>query len=781
LTARSILVELELGSRIGRTLKGRSNWMEGWGQGGRHLIASGGFLIALVSACLLAVGDEPERTARSFTREQIRLYETEVKPILERHCLKCHGAGPKIRGGFRLDSREAVLRGGDLGPAALPGDPAQSLLVKAINYIELEMPPSGKLPAREIDVLTRWVSVGLPWAQDSRPISVPPRDRAEDSRAATRPNKPAPADGWSNSPVSRPSLARVKRIDWCRTPIDAFILAKLEAEKLEPAPLADRATFVRRLTYDLTGLPPSPDEVDAFVADLTPGSLERLVDRLLASPHYGEKWGRHWLDLVRYGETNGYERDSAKPFAWRYRDYVIASLNHDKPYDRFIREQVAGDELDPGSVEALVATGFYRLGIWDDEPADRELARFDGLDGIVSTAGQVFLGISVNCARCHDHKVDPIPQRDYYRLLAFFRNVTHSDGKNLKDAGTGAGPNVHVMSVAEDGRADTHVLLRGNPVLKGDKVDPGVPQILGGKSFPESAGNAPRRALALWLSDRRNPRTARVLANRLWQYHFGRGIVPTPNEFGGLGEAATHPELLDWLASELMDGGWRLKRLHRMIALSSTYRMSSRGSPSELARDPSNRWFWRFPMRRLTAEEVRDSIISVAGTLNSKAGGPPVYPPIPREVMAGQSVPGQGWPVSNPREAARRSVFVHVKRSLLVPILATHDAADTDLSCPVRYTTTVPTQALGLLNGSFANEQAAHFAQRLRQEAPASLESQIRLALKLTTAREPDQIEVRRDVSFVKSLESEGGLGPAQALSQYCLMILNTNAFLYLD
>jgi uncharacterized protein DUF1549/uncharacterized protein DUF1553/cytochrome c len=744
------------------------------------LIASAGILAIAISAGLLAVEGEPDRPNKPFTPEQIRLYEVEVKPILTRHCLKCHGSGPKIRGGFRLDSRQAVLRGGDLGPAALPGDPAQSLLIKAINYRELEMPPAGKLPARDIEVLTRWVKEGLPWVPDSQVTSAPTTDRAKDA-ADTRPAKPAPGDGWSLRPVLRPAVPSVKRTDWCRTQIDAFILAKLETERLEPAPPADRVTLIRRLTYDLTGLPPSPDEVDAFAADLAPGSFERLVDRLLASPHHGEKWGRHWLDLVRYGETNGYERDSAKPFAWRYRDYVIDSLNRDKPYDRFVREQVAGDQLDPGSAESLIATGFYRLGIWDDEPADRELARFDGLDGIISTAGQVFLGISVNCARCHDHKVDPIPQRDYYRLLAFFRDVTHSDGKDLKDAGSGPGPRMDVMSVAESGREDTHVLLRGNPLLKGEKVEPGVPQVLGGKSFPRSAASAPRRALAEWLTDRGNPRTARVITNRLWQYHFGRGIVPTPNEFGGLGEAATHPELVDWLASELMDDGWRLKRLHRLIVLSSAYRMSSRASRSELARDPSNRWFWRFPMRRLTAEEVRDSILSVTGTLSQKAGGPPVHPPIPREVMAGQSVPGQGWRVSAEREANRRSVFVHVKRSLLVPILATHDAADTDLSCPVRYTTTVPTQALGLLNGSFANLQAAHFAERLRREKPGGLEQQVQLALKLTTARGADQGEVRRDVEFLKGLESEGGLNPLGALTQYCLMILNTNAFLYLD
>ena len=566
-----------------------------------------------------------------------------------------------------------------------------------------------------------------------------------------------------------------------RNPIDAFILARLEAEGLRPAPEADRVTLIRRLTYDLTGLPPTPEEVDAFLADAAHDAYERLVDRLLASPQYGEHWARHWLDLVRFGETNGYERDSAKPFAWRYRDYVIDAFNRDKPYDQFVREQLAGDEIDPGSAESLIATGFYRLGIWDDEPADRPQARYDTLDGIISTTGQVVLGMTVNCARCHDHKVDPIPQRDYYRLLAFFIDVTHPDGKNLKKVESGAGSRIEVMSVAERGNAQAHVLLRGSPALVGPPVEPGVPEVLDAGSGSFARGRGKRRALAEWLTDPRNPRTARVLANRLWQYHFGRGIVPTPNDFGKLGEPATHPELLDWLAAEVVANGWQIKPMHRLIVLSSAYRMSSRATPAELAADPSNRWFWRFPMRRLTAEEVRDSMLAVSGVLRYKAGGPSVYPPIPREVLAGQSVPGSGWKTSPPDEAARRSIYVHVKRSLLVPILAVHDAADTDSSCPVRYTTTVPTQALGMLNGEFANEQAVHLADRLRREAPGDLAAQVRRAIRLTAARDPDKDEVRGDVEFVRTLMDRSRLDERAALSQYCLMILNANAFLYLD
>ncbi len=472
-----------------------------------------------------------ERRVPPFTALQVQFYETDVRPILKARCLKCHGEGPKVRAKFRLDSRAAVLRGGELGPAISLEQPDDSRLLRAIRYEDLEMPPDGKLPAHELDVLTRWVKEGLPWTAE--PASAAASERGSQGSPARPPAASAARDQWSFRPVSRPGIPSVKHRDWCRNPIDAFLVSRIESNGLEPAPPADRVTLIRRVTYDLTGLPPTPDAVDSFMSDRGPGAYERLVDRLLASPQYGEKWGRHWLDLVRYGETNGYERDSAKPFAWRYRDYVIAALNRDKPFDRFVREQLAGDECDATSAESMIATGFYRLGIWDDEPADRELARYDGLDGVISTAGQVFLGMSINCARCHDHKVDPIPQRDYYRMLAFFQDVTSPDGKNLTKVATGANSRIEVMCVAERGKAPTFVLLRGSPGAKGDPVEPGVPEVLGHGAPGFGNGPGKRRALAEWLIDPRNPRTARVLANRLWQHHFGRGIVPTPNDFGG--------------------------------------------------------------------------------------------------------------------------------------------------------------------------------------------------------------------------------------------------------
>ncbi len=724
-------------------------------------------------------GDQSKQPANAVTAEQLRLFEDQVQPILTARCIKCHGGSGKIRGNFRLDSRAAVLKGGDLGPAVSLDRPEESVLLQAIRHEELEMPPAGKLPRGEIDILTRWVKEGVPWG--SRPDISPARVLAATSTVNAGDSIAGARGQWSYQPVVRPRIPVVRDPGWVGNPVDAFILSRLEAERLRPAPEADRVTLIRRLTNDLIGLPPNPEEVDAFVADRSPGAYERLVERLLASPLYGEHWARHWLDLVRFGETNGYERDSAKPFAWRYRDYVIDAFNRDKPYDRFLREQLAGDEIEPGSSESLIATGFYRLGIWDDEPADPPLARYETLDGVISTAGQVFLGMTINCARCHDHKVDPISQRDYYRLLAVFIDVTHADGKNLRKVRSNDGRSIEVMAVAERGAAQAHVLLRGSPALVGPQVEPGVPEVLDEYSTTIAKGRGKRRALAEWLTDPRNPRTARVMANRLWQYHFGRGIVPTSNDYGKLGEAPSHPELLDWLATELVAGGWKLKRMHRLITLSSAYRMSSQATTAGLASDPSNRWFWRYPMRRLTAEQIRDSILAVGGQLRLKAGGPSVYPPIPREVMAGQSVPGSGWKTSPPDEAARRSVYVHVKRSLLVPILAVHDAADTDSSCPVRYTTTVPTQALGMLNGEFANEQAGHFADRLRSEAPGDLASQVRRAIRLTVARDPGPEEVRNDLEFVRNLMERSKLDERAAMSQYCLMILNTNAFLYLD
>jgi hypothetical protein len=603
-----------------------------------------------------------------------------------------------------------------------------------------------------------------------------------------------------------------------------------------------------------------------------------MIDRLLASPHYGEKWGRHWLDLVRYAETNSYERDGAKPNAWRYRDYVIKSFNDDKPYDRFVREQIAGDEMPEAanSSDPVVATGFYRLGIWDDEPTDPLQSRYDGLDDIVATTGQVFLGLTVDCARCHDHKIDPIPQRDYYRLLAFFHNINHyrnggptDEVPLMADAATRiayeqrqkereqqvaqvqslvkeAEENFRQLISGEPGRGDitrasvselirtegrrvlgadryrdyqrlrrrlrelqqppsnvslalavtesgpeapdTFVLIRGSAAAKGQKVEPGFPAVLSDTDpaipppAPGAKSSGRRTVLANWLASPDNPLTARVMANRLFQYHFGRGIVRSPNNFGLQGDAPTHPQLLDWLASELVARGWSMKAMHRLIMTSSAYRMSSSGGDAKaLAADPRNDLLWRFDLRRLTAEELRDSILALNGTLNTKLHGPSVHPPIPKEVLAGQSVPGKGWETSGPADSARRSVYVHVKRSLRLPILESFDAAEPDVTCPVRFVTIQPTQALGTLNSDFMNQEADKLARRLKREAGDDLRKQVALGMRLVTCRAPTDADIDRGVQLIEAMKSKDGATPDVALKYYCLLTLNLNEFVFLD
>ncbi len=846
---------------------------------------------ALCSVSIRASAADPK-----FTAEQLRFYEQEVQPILKAHCWKCHGDEPKVKANLRLTNRNNLLKGGDLGPAINTQKLDESRILQAIHWKDnLEMPPTGKLPSREIDILTRWVKDGAP--MPSGPTAVAKEPAKHRGGVVTEEAKKY----WAYQPIKRSPIPTVTNKAWVKNPIDAFILEKLEAKGLSPAKPADPNALIRRVTYDLTGLPPTPEQVDAFVKEASAKpevAYEALIDRLLASPHYGEKWGRHWLDLVRYAETNGYERDGPKPYAWRYRDYVIRSFNADKPFDRFIKEQLAGDEMPGDDPEQVIATGYYRLGLWDDEPADPLLARYDELDDWVATTSQVFLGMTMNCARCHEHKIDPIPHADYYRLLAFFQDVPrYSNNRDVRSSAnmTDITPQVvrqtyepelkrrearkaelqavmrqiedlaiRRMSVEDRAAAaandrpavvqkikpymlpeqwivysihriqfrelekpfalpkqelalsvnncrvnpeETTVMIRGNPHSPGAKVQPGFPAVLG---FPDpkipppnkgAKSSGRRSALADWIASTDNPLTARVIVNRLWQHHFGRGIVPSSNDFGQFGEKPTHPELLDWLASELINpsptrseggranpsptrsegGAWTIKRMHKLILLSNTYQMCSTASDKGMSLDPATNLFWRFNMRRLTAEEVRDSFLAVSGKLNPKMYGESIYPKIPKEVLAGQSVPGQGWGNSSPEEAARRSIYVHIKRSLLVPILIQHDQADTDSSCPVRYTTTVPTQALGMLNGQFSNEQAAALAERLTKEAPNDVKAQVRRAIRLTNGRNASDDEVKKDVAFIAMMRDKHKLSETDVLKRYCLLVLNANEFLYLD
>lgn len=676
---------------------------------------------------------------------------------------------------------------------------------------------------------------------------------------------------WAFRPLSRPSIPKAPAAS--SHPIDAFIHEGLVKAGLEANLRALPRELVRRASFDLTGLPPTPEDVAEFERNPSELAWSRLIDRLLESPHYGEKWGRHWLDLVRFAESNSYERDGGKPHAWRYRDYVIQAFNSGKPYDQFVLEQIAGDEFRSADAEAIVATGYYRLGIWDDEPADKELARLDGLDDIVATTGQVFLGLTVDCARCHHHKIDPISQKDYYRLLGFFQNIhpyrnggptdevpifsndsersdyasrkqehelrmagfrkdiedfkllmrdrynsnkpagapEWSDEQIKKEGETLLGevnwsrfskakaeleklqregvPAHRALAVTEAGPhpEETFVLLRGNPNLKGDKVEPGFPEVLGavdlppGSVVPTATSSGRRTALAQWITSPTNPLTARVMVNRLWQYHFGRGLVRSSSNFGLQGDKPTHPELLDWLASEFMLGGWRLKPIHRLIMKSEAYRRSSRGNTEALRQDPLNQAFWRFDPRRLTAEEVRDSILAMSGNLSSKMYGPGVYVDIPKAVLAGQSAPGSGWGNSPQSEQSRRSIYIHVKRSLRAPILESFDAAETDRSAPVRFATVQPTQALGMMNGDFIHAQAGIFANRIRKEIGGHLAGQIERALALAASRKPRPEEIHRGIGLVESWIREDGLEPHEALRQFCLLALNLNETIYLD
>jgi hypothetical protein len=842
------------------------------------------FSMSVIAAFVFCLEQPAFAAEPKFTPEQLQFFEREVQPILSARCWKCHGADEKVKANLRLISRQGVLKGGDLGSAIDLKKWEDSRLIQAINWKnDLEMPPTGKLPEKEIEVLTRWVKEGAPMPAQITVAKETPKHRGG---VVTEEAKKY----WAYQPIKRSQTPTVANRDWVKNPIDAFILEKLEAKGLSPAKPADPIALIRRVTYDLTGLPPTPEDVDAFLREYAAkpqAAYEALVDRLLASPHYGEKWGRHWLDLVRYAETNGYERDGLKPYAWRYRDYVIRSFNADKPFDRFIKEQLAGDELDRDDPDCIIATGYYRLGLWDDEPADPKLARYDELDDWVATTSQVFLGMTMNCARCHEHKIDPFPHADYYRLLAFFQDVPrYSNNRDVRSSAnmTDIAPlskrkeyegeikarEAEIENLtkqvkafedeaikkmpAEDQRAsegvdrpavvkkvpqfldeprkseylklrkqveslkkmpspaqelalsinncavrppESFVLARGNPGSPGNRVEPGFPEVLGvpDPKIPtpnkDARSSGRRLALAKWIASKENVLTPRVIVNRLWQHHFGRGIVPTTNDFGQFGEKPTHPELLDWLASEMINPSqspsasegraWTLKRMHKLIMMSNAYQMSSTASIKGLADDPGNMLFWRFNMRRLTAEEVRDSFLAVSGKLNPKMYGASIYPKIPKEVLAGQSVPGQGWGNSSPEEAARRSIYVHIKRSLLVPILIQHDQADTDSSCPVRYTTTVPTQALGMLNGQFSNEQAEALAERLTKEAPGNVSGQLKRAIRLTTGRNASDDEVKKDAAFIAMMRDKHKLSEGDALKRYCLLALNANEFLYLD
>lgn len=647
-------------------------------------------------------------------------YAKDIKPLLKERCVSCHGT-VKQKGDLRLDAG-----------ALIPKEAHESLLERIVSNDEDEqMPPEGKrLSAEQIELMKQWIAAGAPFPKNE-----------------VIPKKPS--EHWAFQPVRRVAVPESAH----KNPIDAFVFGKAEA-----AAKASPQALLRRVHLDLTGLPPTVEEQVRFTQS---GDLSAVVDDLLKRPEYGERWARHWLDVVRYADSNGYERDAEKPFVWRYRDYVIEALNEDKPYNRFVMEQLAGDELAERSVKSVIATGFLRLGHWDDEPADPAADRYDQLDDIVSTTGQAFLGLTIGCARCHDHKFEPLATRDYYSLVAVFNPLQRPANGRKELTVAVDGTEVYAWKEPSAKAPETHVLVRGSPTRFGDLVGPAVPAILVKEqpSFAASSDKTTQRRLGLarWMASEQNPLTARVMVNRVWQQHFGQGLVSTANDFGLMGHEPSNPELLDWLAHWFMhDAGWSLKKLHRLILASKAWQM---GRSSEV--------LMRY--RRLEVEAIRDSMLAVSGRLNPKRYGPAMKPGIPQAALEANTDKDKVWKASDEAEASRRSIYAFIKRGLVVPMFETLDLADTVSSCPQRQVTTVAPQALSLFNGEFVNEQAQHFAARLRREAGDDAERQIVLAWKLALCREPKGDELAKMLVFLQE----------QPLEQACRVILNLNEFVY--
>jgi hypothetical protein len=594
---------------------------------------------------------------------------------------------------------------------------------------------------------------------------------------------------------------------WSANAIDRFIRAKQREHDLQPAGEADRRTLLRRVTFDLIGLPPTPEEVNAFLADRSADAFAKVVDRLLASPHYGERWGRHWLDVARYADTGGFEADLLYPNAWRYRDYVIRSLNSDKSFDRFLQEQVAGDELWPADREAVLATGLYCVG-----PALEESAmvsnrlEYEWLTDAVDTTGAAFLGLTVGCARCHDHKFDPLTQKDYYALQAVFAasDRPYPDKIRVVRIKTLNGLlsetpvpkellNDPRCTVQTEEQAGFHLFHRAQPLevrrlhrgelsRPREPMAPAFPVVLASAEHrPQVAVGKRRAALARWLTAPDNPLTARVLVNRVWTWHFGQGIVRTPNDFGTQGEPPTHPELLDWLARDFMEHGWSLKRLHRLIVLSRTYRTQGTADPEQMRIDPENRLLAHSPRRRLEGEVIRDSLLACAGTLNPKAFGPPVVPPLGRDELTGLFDAKGKWPVTkNAAEHTRRSVYLLVRRTFVYPLFAAFDPPETLTSCPRRVPTVVPAQALALLNSPLAREQSRAFARRLRAGCGTCPEKIVARAWQLAFGRPITAAERARALTFLRK-RTAAEVHTEAALAELCLALFNANEFLYVD
>jgi hypothetical protein len=592
---------------------------------------------------------------------------------------------------------------------------------------------------------------------------------------------------WAFQPLLKVPLPEVKLATWPKNCIDRFILAKLEAAGLKPSAEADRATLIRRVTLDLIGLPPTPEEVAAFVQNEAPRAYEALIDRLLASPRYGERWGRHWLDLARYADTSGFHNDLDRPHAWKYRDYVIRSFNDDKPYARFIAEQIAGDEVEGANEQTLIATGFCRNGPSNDDnmgktPEIIAQYRADQMDDVISTTSSVFLGMTLGCARCHDHKTEPLLAKDYYSLMAIFAGTERlglpSGATDAKDKKVADPAKLMALIETKPEVSPMHVMLRGLAANKGEEVTAAVPVVLTPNPLPfpkPDKTSLRRRTLAEWIGAPENPLTWRVMVNRVWQYHFGAGLVITPSNFGFSGAKPTHPELLDWLAGQFIASGGKLKPLHKLMLMSTTYRQRSSLEHGE----PDNALLSRMNKQRMEAEVIRDAVLAVSGKLNGKIGGPGIKPRIRAELLDASQ--RNKWPVlkTEGAEQWRRSIYIYVKRQLLMPSMELFDAPTTTDSCALRTQSTVPTQALVLMNDEFIEEQAGYLAHRAKAEADEALPQIVERLFLLTLSRKPTEQRLQQSLDFLQTREQASD--KETALRDLAHVLLNSSEFVYIE
>lgn len=818
----------------------------------------------LFAVLLLAASAAPRQNASAPPKEAPVDFRKEVEPILEASCLSCHNGANKKESGFSVESTETLFRGGSKHGAKIitPGNPQESMLIAYLRGKDATQMPLGAQPLSEGQIrrIEEWIRQGA---------------KAE-----------LPPAGWPFASPTLPTVPTIKTSAWVKNPIDAFIAEKLEANGLTPAPPAEKTTLLRRVYMDLLGVPPTLSEALQFMRDSSPEAYEKLIDRLLADKRYGERWGRHWLDLVRYADSDGTDQDRTRPRLWRYRDYVIRAFNQDKPYDQFIKEQIAGDELYPTEIDASLATMYLRLAPGDDARVneDRNL-RHTTLVDVTDTTCSVMLGLTVGCTRCHDHKIDrKLHQADYYRLYAFFAGAQFTDspiinGGNdpdskraqyinalasvqpLRDERKALRDQYRMTLLSEKAQKEPDKKPRVNEYEIDRKIDsvpedkarrelldaqiatyaplvdgyeptlptvrelqepprvyflkrgelydpdyqremkPGFPAVFNdGKyanaklaSIPGRPRSGRRAALANWIASAENPMTAKVMVNRIWRYHFGRGIVSTPSDFGNNGDLPSHFELLNWLAVRFTQAegsapdacGWRLKKLHRLILLSNAYRQSSKYNAANAAIDPENRRLWRMNRVRLEGEAVRDSLLAVSGRLNSEMGGPGVFPPLTDEELEGEG--RNKWGKSSEADGNRRSVYIFQRRSFPFPIVEAYDGPDSTQSCPARSRTTVVPQVLALFNSQFSRDLAAAFARKADRMKTENNMDVVDVAYWLAFTRLPTEKQKQKAERFLfeqsqryyalRSVRAQD----MKALTDFCHILLNSNEFLYVD